>query len=77
VRDDRDQRISLAQSAQRIISLAPHLTEDLFAIGAGAAIVGTVNYSDFPDAAKKIPLIGGYDGFDNNFNATSPSDVIR
>ena len=77
VRDDRDQRISLAQPAQRIISLAPHLTEDLFAIGAGAAIVGTVNYSDFPDAAKKIPLIGGYNGFDlEKIRALKPDLIV-
>lgn len=64
VRDDRGQLITLAQPAQRIISLAPHITEDLFAIGAGDNIVGTVNYSDFPSAAKKIPQVGGYNSFD-------------
>src|SRR5262249_19480248 len=44
-------------AAQRIISLAPNLTEILFAIGAGKEIVGTSVYSDYPVAAKKIPIV--------------------
>ena len=44
----------------RIISLAPHITEILFKIGAGDLIVGTVSYSDYPAAAKTIPEVGGY-----------------
>lgn len=46
---------------QRLISLAPHITELLFAIGAGDEIVGSVSYSDFPEQAKDIPRIGSYD----------------
>lgn len=56
--DDDGRRLQLAAPAQRIVSLAPHLTELLFAAGAGARIVGTVAYSDFPAAAKAIPRIG-------------------
>jgi len=47
---------------QRIVALAPHIVEMLFDIGAGDQIVGTVEYADFPDAALKIPRIGGYHG---------------
>lgn len=43
---------------QRIISLAPHITELLFAVGAGDEVVGVVEYSDFPEAARAIPRIG-------------------
>jgi iron complex transport system substrate-binding protein len=46
------------QPASRIVSLAPHLTELAFAAGAGEQIVGTVEYSDYPQAARKIPRIG-------------------
>jgi iron complex transport system substrate-binding protein len=46
--------------AQRIISLAPHITEMLFSAGAGDKIIGVVNYSDFPRAALKLPVIGSY-----------------
>ncbi len=48
----------------RVVSLAPHLTEILFEIGAGEQIVGTVNYSDYPPAALEIPQVGGYNRLD-------------
>lgn len=51
-----------ADSAKRIVALAPHVVENLFAIGAGDLIVGTVDYADYPDAANAIPRIGGYNG---------------
>jgi len=47
-----------AAPAQRIVSLAPHLTELAFTAGAGDRIVATVEYSDHPDAARSIPRIG-------------------
>ena len=56
--DDANQRITLTQPALRIVSLAPHVTELLFAIGAGAQIVGADEFSDYPVAAKSIPRIG-------------------
>jgi iron complex transport system substrate-binding protein len=43
---------------QRIVSLAPHLTELAFTAGAGDRVVATVEYSDHPDAARAIPRIG-------------------
>lgn len=64
ITDDTGQVLQLTQPAQRIISLSPHLTENLFAIGAGNLIVGAVEYSDYPEAAKKLPLVGGYDQLD-------------
>ena len=62
--DDSGTRISLKSSATRIISLAPNLTEILFFIGAGDQIVGAVEYSDFPAAARKLPMIGAHNRFD-------------
>ncbi|MDO8703234.1 MAG: cobalamin-binding protein, partial [Undibacterium sp.] len=44
--------------AKRIISLSPHVTEMIFAAGAGEQIIGTVKYSDYPEAAKAIPRVG-------------------
>jgi len=46
------------EAAQRIVSLAPNLTELAFSAGAGERIVGTVEYSDRPEAARHIPHIG-------------------
>jgi len=64
VRDDLGQTVTLAQPARRIVSLAPHVTEMLFAAGAGEYLVGTVAYSDYPEAAKRIPRVGGYTSLD-------------
>jgi iron complex transport system substrate-binding protein len=58
VRDDAGDTIVLPQPARRVVSLAPHVTEMLFAAGGGDRIVGAVNYSDYPPAARNIPRIG-------------------
>lgn len=47
---------------QRIISLAPHITEMLYSAGAGQQLVGVVSHSDYPPAARQLPVIGGYNG---------------
>jgi iron complex transport system substrate-binding protein len=56
--DDGGARVTLQKPALRVISMAPHVTELLFAAGGGARIVGAMNFSDYPEAAKKIPLVG-------------------
>ncbi|MGB1883403.1 MAG: helical backbone metal receptor, partial [Gammaproteobacteria bacterium] len=58
ITDDAENRIVLQQPANRIVSLAPHVTELLFAAGSGDAVVATVDYSDFPAAALDIPRVG-------------------
>jgi len=58
VSDDSGRRVTLARPAQRIISMSPHVTELLFAAGGGARVVGAMNFSDYPEAAKAIPLVG-------------------
>ncbi len=56
--DDSGHSVRLAQPARRIVALTPHLTELLFAAGAGDAIVGAAAFSDQPRAARSIPRIG-------------------
>ena len=56
--DDDGNKVTLPKPAQRILAMAPHVTELLFAAGGGAKIVGAVSYSDYPEAAKRIPQIG-------------------
>jgi iron complex transport system substrate-binding protein len=58
VKDDDGNAVTLQKPAQRVISLAPHVTEMLFAAGGGSHVVGVVAYSDFPEAAKKVQQIG-------------------
>ncbi len=62
--DDAGRQVTLAAPAQRIISLAPHITEMLFSAGAGDKVVGVVGYSDYPPAATLIPQIGSFDRLD-------------
>ena len=64
VTDDSGQQLSLQQPARRIVSLAPHITEQLFAVGAGEQVVGVSAYSDFPAAANTIQRIGDGGGLD-------------
>lgn len=58
VKDDAGRLVTIAKPAERVISMAPHVTEMLFAAGGGKRIVGAVSYSDYPEAAKSIPRIG-------------------
>jgi iron complex transport system substrate-binding protein len=58
VQDDAGNRVTLLKPAQRVISTAPHITELLFAAGGGERVVGAMNYSDYPEAAKRLPVIG-------------------
>jgi iron complex transport system substrate-binding protein len=77
VRDDSGQTIALAQPAARIASLAPHVTELLFAAGAGNRVVAADEFSDFPEAAKAIPRIGSAYALDlESLLALKPDLVI-
>ncbi|MFQ3172093.1 MAG: iron complex transport system substrate-binding protein, partial [Oleispira sp.] len=58
--DDEGIEHNFDQPVKRIVSLMPHATELLFEVGAGEHIVGAVQYSDYPEAAKNIPRVGGY-----------------
>lgn len=62
--DDAGVRVALAQPAQRIVALAPHVTELLFAAGAGARVVGVVAGSDYPPQASRIAVIGDANAVD-------------
>ena len=76
VKDDTGATIRLAQPAQRIITLAPHLAETVFAAGAGDKLVGVVEYSDFPEAVKTIPHVGGYSRLDLEAVTALKPDLI-
>lgn len=56
--DDAGNTVTLAAPAQRVISLAPHTTELIYAAGGGAKLVGAVAYSDYPPQALKVPRVG-------------------
>ena len=51
---------AVPRAPQRIISLAPIVTETLFAVGAGGRVVGVTRFCDRPAAAQALPKVGGY-----------------
>ena len=57
--DDLHRTVTLPSSAQRVVSLAPSITETLFAIGAGDQVVGVTDYCNYPEEAKQKPRVGG------------------
>lgn len=56
--DDSGNTLRLPRPAQRVITLGPHLTEQAFAVGAGAQVVGVSRFSDFPPEARQLPVVG-------------------
>lgn len=56
--DDSGTTVVLAEPAEKIVSLSPHLTELLFSLGVGDRIEATVDFSDYPEAALNIPRLG-------------------
>jgi iron complex transport system substrate-binding protein len=65
--DDGGHEVVLAHPARRIVALAPHLTELVYAAGAGNQLVAVGKYSDFPPAALAKPVIS--DSFAVNYEA--------
>lgn len=62
--DDTGKVVALPRAPQRIVSLAPHLTELLYSVGAGAQLVGVTEFSDYPAAAQRLPRVGSSRGLD-------------
>jgi iron complex transport system substrate-binding protein len=62
--DDDGHQIHLPRAADRIISLAPSMTELLFSLGVGDNIIGVMDYSDFPPQALALPIVGRHDMLD-------------
>lgn len=62
---------------QRIVSLTPHITEMLFAIGAGKQVIATDQASDYPDEVKKQPKVANYQSLNSeSLLAVKPDLVI-
>lgn len=76
VTDDTGHVLEISRPAARIVSLSPHLTELLYAVGAGGLIVGTVRGSDFPAEAASLPEIGDALGLDFERIAFARPDVV-
>ena len=75
-KDDTGQEVRLKAPAKRIVALAPHIAESLYAAGAGGKLVGTVDYSDYPPEAQKVPRVGGYSRVDLEAVAALRPDLV-
>jgi iron complex transport system substrate-binding protein len=60
VTDDLGHRVTVEREPRRIVSLAPNVTETLFALGLGERVVGVSEACDYPPAAVKKPRVGGF-----------------
>ncbi|MFN2308395.1 MAG: cobalamin-binding protein [Gammaproteobacteria bacterium] len=56
--DDLGHPVEIDLPARRLVSLAPHVTELLYAAGVGDRLVAAVDYSDYPPAARQLPRLG-------------------
>ncbi len=76
VTDDAGHTVSVGEAPLRIVSLAPGATELLFAAGAGAQVIATVEYSDEPPAARTVPRIGDVAAVDMERLVSLHPDVV-
>jgi iron complex transport system substrate-binding protein len=76
VQDDLGRTITLPRVPLRVISFAPGATEMLFAAGAGDRVIATVEYSDDPPAARRVPRIGDAAAIDMERLIALHADIV-
>lgn len=76
LKDDMDRTIRMRAPAQRIVTLAPFLTELVFDAGAGERVVGVSAYSDWPPRAKSLPQVGNAVNFSVEQIAALHPDLV-
>jgi iron complex transport system substrate-binding protein len=74
--DDAGRNVTLARIPQKIVSIAPGATEMLLAAGAGSRVIATVEFSDEPPEAKRIPRIGDSNAIDMERVVALQPDVV-
>ncbi len=68
--------VTLSGPAQRVVSLAPSNTEILYAIGAGAQVVGRDDTSDYPSQVASLLTVGGYGGYNTEAIVALHPDLV-
>ncbi len=76
VLDDDGRQVTLQKPAMRVIAMAPHTTELVYAAGGADRIIAAVDYSDYPEAAKRLPRIGSNRQIDMERVAALKPDLI-
>jgi len=74
--DDSNLTVELTNTTQKIVSLSPHLTELTYEAGAEQYLIATVEYSDYPKAATKLPRVGSFKAWDMEKIISLNPDVI-
>jgi iron complex transport system substrate-binding protein len=74
--DGLGRTVTFTGPAKRVVSLAASNTEILYAVGAGAQVVGRDEASSYPEAASSIPTVGGWSGFSNEAIVALHPDVV-
>ena len=74
--DDLGRSVTLKSPVQRIVTLAPFLTELAFAAGAGSRVVGVSAYSDYPAEARKLPVVSSAAGLSIESLAALRPDLV-
>ena len=76
VRDDLARDVAVPADIRRVVTLAPNLTEIVFAIGAEKCLVATDSFSDTPNAARQLPKVGGLNPSAERIRQARPDVVI-
>lgn len=76
ITDASGEEFTFEQAPQRIVSIAPHQTEILFALGLGDRIVGVSEFDDYPEEAKSKPKVGNIHGNAEALLAVEPDIVF-
>jgi len=74
--DDAGRTVRLDQPARRIVSLSPHVTELLFAAGAGDRVVAVSEYSNWPPQAQRLPRVGSGSGLNVEAIVAQRPDLV-
>ncbi len=74
--DDLGRRVALAAPAQRVVTLAPSITEAAFAVGSGSRVVGVSAWSDHPPQAARLPVVSSANAVDLEALARLAPDLV-
>lgn len=76
ITDDLGRTVTIKEAPQRIVSLAPAMTEILFALGLGDKVVGVTNYCNYPAEAATKPKVGGFSTPNAELVVTARPDLV-